>query len=490
MGVSQLKRPASVIIEELEQKNEELLKENELLKTIIDSIHESVYVVNENDEIILYNSESEKMEGLNRKDLLGQKEDDVFAQPYYFSDEVTKRILRTEKAMIEQPYWYYLNDGRKTNMIYSAFPFFYRGQIAAVYVIFRNMNQISDFIAITLEMQKKFNKEENNPLIGAMFLLDDIIGNSTIKKITTEARNIARRNSPVLIVGETGTGKELFAQGIHNASLHSKGPFIPINCAAIPDTLLESLLFGTVKGAFTGATETPGLFEQAEDGTIFLDEINSMSISLQAKLLRLLQDKSVRRLGSSAQIPLNCRIISATNMDPIEAIEKQLIRSDVYFRLATVTLNVPPLRERKEDISVLVMHFIKKCNIEFGLFINNISEELLSLFEQYYWPGNVRELENFIEGAMNFVQNKDRILKLHHLPEYFRERLFQRKDLQKSFIHNGTLQSVLSETEKTMIESILIQNKGNITKTSQELGISRQNLHHKLKALGISNSLT
>jgi arginine utilization regulatory protein len=351
------------------------------------------------------------------------------------------------------------------------------------------MKQIGDFIALTFEMQKKFIKEENNHQIGARFLLDDIIGIShKMKKVATEARKIASRNSPVLIVGETGTGKELFAQGIHNASLHSKGPFIPVNCAAIPDTLLESLLFGTVKGAFTGAADTSGLFEQAENGTIFLDEINSMSFSLQAKLLRVLQDKSVRRLGSSVQIPLNCRIISATNKDPIQAVDEHIIRSDLYFRLATVTLNVPPLRERKEDIKVLVMHFIKKCNIEFGLFIRDISDELLNLFEQYNWPGNVRELENFIEGAMNFVQNKDITLKLHHLPEYFGERVFQKPDFQGTEIIKGTLQNALLETEIKMIEGVLLRNKGNITKAAQELGISRQNLHYKLKMLAITKN--
>lgn len=478
------------IINELKQKNEELQKENEMLKAIIDSVHESVYAVNEKDEIILYNSESEKMEGLNRQDLLGKKEDEVFAPPYYFSDEVTTKVLRTGKPLIEQPYWYHLHDGRKTNMIYSAFPFYFNGQVAAVYVIFRNMNQISDFISITLEMQKKFNQEENNHHQGTTFLLEDIKGNGTMKRITEEARKIARRNSPVLIIGETGTGKELFAQGIHNASLHSKGPFIPINCAAIPETLLESLLFGTVKGAFTGATESPGLFEQASDGTIFLDEINSMSLPLQAKLLRILQDRTVRRLGSTVEIPLNCRIISATNMDPIETVEKKIMRSDLYFRLATVTLYIPPLRERKEDIQLLAMHFIKKYNNEFGLFINKISVEVIEHFEHYHWPGNVRELENFIEGAMNFVQPNDRILKLNHLPEYFRERIFQVKEHQKSLIFKGKLQNVLQETEKALIESILADNKGNITRASQELGISRQNLHHKLKSLGIeSNSI-
>jgi arginine utilization regulatory protein len=268
--------------------------------------------------------------------------------------------------------------------------------------------------------------------------------------------------------------------------LRSKGPFISVNCAAIPETLFESLLFGTVKGAFTGAVETPGLFEQAEDGTIFFDEINSMPLFLQAKLLRVLQVKSIQRIGSTVQKPINCRIISATNNDPVEAIERKLIRSDLYFRLATITLNIPPLRERKEDINYLAASFIKKYNLKFGLFVDNIAEELLNLFDEYYWPGNVRELENFIEGAMNFVQDKDKTLNLHHLPEYFRKRILSnKKSPVNTIVSDKKLQSVLSETEKEMIESILAQNNRNITKTARELGISRQNLYYKFKILGI-----
>ena len=472
--------------EELKIENEKLKIENELLKTIIDNIHESVIAVNKNDEIILYNCESEKMEGLNRNDVLGKKEDDVYAPPFYFSDEVVKKVLRTGIAVIEQPYWYYLNDGRQTNMIFSVFPYLYKGQIFGAYIIFRNVNQMSDFIARTLEMRKRFFEDETTSQTGAVFLLDHIIGSGSIKKIKEEARSIARRDSPVLIVGETGTGKELFSQGIHNASLRSKGPFISVNCAAIPETLFESLLFGTVKGAFTGAVETPGLFEQAEDGTIFFDEINSMPLFLQAKLLRVLQVKSIQRIGSTVQKPINCRIISATNNDPVEAIERKLIRSDLYFRLATITLNIPPLRERKEDINYLAASFIKKYNLKFGLFVDNIAEELLDLFDEYYWPGNVRELENFIEGAMNFVQDKDKTLNLHHLPEYFRKRiLFNKKSPVNTIVSDKKLQSVLSETEKEMIESILAQNNRNITKTARELGISRQNLYYKFKILGI-----
>jgi arginine utilization regulatory protein len=168
-------------------------------------------------------------------------------------------------------------------------------------------------------------------------------------------------------------------------------------------------------------------------------------------------------------------------------VKAQLIRSDLYYRLATVTLNIPSLRERKEDIRLLAMHFVKKYNLEFGLFINQISEELFDLFETYHWPGNVRELENFIEGAMNFVLSKEKILELHHLPEYFRERLLHEQGVLNNSHLGGTLQNVLLETEKNLIEGTLARNKRNITKAALELGISRQNLHHKLKAMGIVN---
>ncbi|MCR6544533.1 sigma-54 interaction domain-containing protein [Dehalobacterium formicoaceticum] len=473
---------------EIADQPDMLEEENLLFRKIIDSIHEAVYVVHKDGKITLYNRESERMENLDRKEVLGKTEKEAFFQPYYFADEVTKKVFNTGKPILEQPYWYYLTNGRKTNMIYSAFPFFYRGEVTSVYVIFRNMNQMSDFIANTMELQKKFTKETNYYRKDALYLLDDIVGKSVqMKKIVREARQIAPRQSPVLIFGKTGTGKELFAQGIHNASLFAKGPFIGINCAAIPETLLESMLFGTVKGAFTGATDVPGLFEQAEDGTIFLDEINSMPLSLQAKLLRVLQEKKVRRLGGSVPIPVNCRVISATNVDPTQAVQEQTIRSDLYFRLATITINIPPLVERQEDIKVLTMHFIEKFNLEFDLFVHDLSNELLYAFEKYAWPGNVRELENFVESAMNFIQREDTILELDHLPEYFRERLESNKDCAHPATHTGTLQSILAETEKNLIKQYLAQNRNNITKTAQDLGISRQNLYYKIKTLGLDN---
>lgn len=488
-NISKVSVPALISEKELRKEYDRLRKENNMLKMIIDNTREAIIAVNEHDEIILYNTEAERIEDMHREDVLGKKEDDVYVQPFYFSDEVVKKVIRTGKPIIEQPYWYYLHDGRKTNMIFSVYPYFHEHKIAGAYIIFRNLKQISDFIAMTLEMQKKFHRDEKNSPAGTKFLLDDIIGGSSIAKLKKLSREVAHRSSSVLIVGETGTGKELFAQGIHNASLYANGPYVPINCAAIPETLLESLLFGTVKGAFTGSTESPGLFEQAKDGTIFLDEINSMSMHLQAKLLRVLQDKAVRRVGGNTEIPLNCRIISAANQSPVEAVEKGALRPDLFYRLATVTINIPPLRERCEDIPLLVMHFMRKYNHEFGLFLDNIDKDLLRSFCNYHWPGNVRELENFVEGAMNFVSRDEKTLKLKHLPEYYQDRLaladYRNTISAPKVLPKGTLQNFLTDTERQVIESILEHNQGNISKTAKQLGISRQNLYYKLQTLGL-----
>lgn len=214
-----------------------------------------------------------------------------------------------------------------------------------MYVIGRNMETMGEYIAKTLEVHKWITNQENPKTTGAKFCLSDIIGDSNaIKEAIWTAQRFARYNSPVMLIGETGTGKELFAQGIHNSSTFAEGPFVAINCAAIPETLLESVLFGAVKGAFTGASDMPGLFEQAEDGTIFLDEINSMPLFLQAKLLRVLQDRIVRRIGSKKETPVNCRIISATNVDPFSIDNDEILRSDLLYRLAKVTVFIPPER--------------------------------------------------------------------------------------------------------------------------------------------------
>lgn len=469
-----------------------LEKENQLLRSIIDSIHEGVYAIDEKRVIILYNAEVEKSEGIKREYALGKQEEEVYAfLENSFYEMYEKEVLRAGQPVIEQYFKYSLPDGRIINMIMSIYPFFYKGKLAGAYTIGRDTKQIDDFITKILELQRKvIMQTHKDSKTGARFFLDNIVGVSDkIRETIAFARKIASRYAPVLIVGETGTGKELFAQGIHNASLCSKGPFVPVNCAAIPDTLLESVLFGTVKGSFTGAGDIPGLFEQAENGTIFLDEINSMPLPAQAKLLRVIQDKVVRRIGSNKEIPINCRIISATNIDPFVDNPQQVIRSDLLFRLSSLVVKVPTLRDRIEDIDCLCAHIIMKYNVKYKLAVSKVSNELLALFKKYHWPGNIRELESVIESSMSFVDFQETVLDIQHLPEYLKERLAAKSNpIMYPIDRQETLHNIMKEMERKIIEEALKRNNWNVSKTAEGFGILRQNLHQKIRNLGISRT--
>jgi PAS domain S-box len=465
-----------------------LEKENHLLRTVIEKIHEGVYTIDENHRIIIYNHAVELTEGMKQQEVLGKTEDEVYPNKN-FQVLVTESIIRSGKPLLEQYIKFALPNGRITDIVLNSYPHYYNGKLSGVITIGRDLNTFGDFIGKTLEIKKRLNFQ-NSKGDDTSYFLDDIIGNDPeLLDSINYARKIAKRDAPVLIVGETGTGKELFAQGIHNASLYGKGPFVPVNCAAIPETLLESLLFGTVKGAFTGAAEVPGLFEEADDGTIFLDEINSMPLWLQAKLLRVLQDKKIRRVGSTVERAINCRIISATNIDPYLAIQGKTLRSDVFFRLSTLSLNIPPLRKRSDDIEVLANHFFNKSCIRYGGRVKKLSKELLNLLKHYDWPGNVRELQNVIESSINFVEDFQEEVMIKHLPSQYKERLMVEKFVKIENIgtgNKGTLHDILLDVEKRVIEDTLMKHKGNITKAAEELGIFRQALHYRIKKLGIT----
>src|SRR5699024_3571612 len=310
----------------------------------------------------------------------------------------------------------------------------------------------------------------------------------SFQTVIEEAKMATRTTSSVLIVGETGTGKELFAQSIHNGSNRSIAPFISQNCAAIPDSLMEGLLFGTKKGAFTGAIDRPGLFEQADGGTLMLDEINSLEPSLQAKLLRVIQEKIIRRGGDTKDKKVDVRIIATINEDPIDAISDNRLRRDLYYRLSVVTLFIPPLRDRKEDIGYLSQSFIKKYNALFQMNIKQINNRVKHLFQQYDWLGNVRELEHAIEGAMNLITDEETI-DVHHLPARFRNKISDRqKNNAMSPINTDfqqTLHDKMAEVEKNFIQQTLEEHENNISHAAKSLGISRQSLQYRMKKFGL-----
>lgn len=357
----------------------------------------------------------------------------------------------------------------------------------------RALDQEYTFVVFTKNTTTKQNNENqglnNMPPRKASHKFEDIIGhNQCICDLKILAKRAAFTSSPVLIYGETGTGKELFAQSIHNSSSRSKKPFIAINCAAIPENLLEGILFGTVKGAYTEAIDRPGLFEQATEGTLFLDEINSMSLLLQAKLLRVLQEKKIRRVGGMKDIEINSRIISSLNMQPLDAIEKGLLRSDLFYRVGVVCLGIPPLRERIDDLPYLIEFFISKISNKLGKENYTVSQDLLRVFEAYNWAGNVRQLEHAIESAITLIGDTEKEITIEHIPEYMKITstvkdgpIVRRRDFNP--LHNE-----IEKVEKNRIITVLEDTKGNVSLAARIMNISRQSLHYRMKKYQIKVS--
>ena len=324
---------------------------------------------------------------------------------------------------------------------------------------------------------------------GASFTMEDIIAvDEKMKNARDYIPVVAACDLPVMIYGETGTGKEVFAQSIHNASERRDKPFIAQNCAALPDTLLESILFGTSKGAFTGAMENKGLFELADGGTLFLDEINSMPLFLQSKLLRVLQDGSFRSLGGSETKRTNVKIIAATNVEPLEAIEKGQLRRDIYYRLSMMSIRIPPLRERKADIGHFVKFYVNKHNGTFHKQVQYVSKDLLKKLEEYDWPGNVRELEHVIVYGMSMVDETSSLLQYKDIKgKLLLEKQADRKKTPESLEEVPKLCSSLREAvaayEEKLIWQALEAAHGNISEAARILDVPRQTLQRKASQL-------
>lgn len=318
------------------------------------------------------------------------------------------------------------------------------------------------------------------------FQAEGLIGKTQVmQEVYKQIGKAASSDVTVLILGESGTGKELVAKSIYKNSSRRDKPFVTVNCAAIPEGLLESELFGHEKGAFTDAKERHiGKFEQAKDGTIFLDEIGDMSLPLQAKILRVLQDRSFERVGGTETIYTNARIIAATNKNLLKLVEERKFREDLYYRLNVFTITLPPLRERKEDIPDLVEYFIFKYSHKYQKFVTGVAPEVMEIFMNYSWPGNVRELENAIAHAI--VASHGQIILKEYLPQTI---LGNKKVEVTSNNINGDkvlpLSEVVAKVEKDMIIKALKQCKGNKTKAAKLLGISRKSLFNKIRDYNI-----
>ncbi|MGN0735496.1 MAG: sigma-54 interaction domain-containing protein [Anaerovoracaceae bacterium] len=315
-----------------------------------------------------------------------------------------------------------------------------------------------------------------------LYNLDDIKGKSPgILRIKEKIRKVSQTDSTVLIYGETGTGKELVAESIHSSGKRKNKKFVSQNCAAIPPALLESILFGTEKGSFTGAENRKGLIETAMGGTLFLDEINTMDIDTQSKILKAIDEKKIMRVGGTESVPVDIRIIAAVNVPPKECLQKKMLREDLYYRLRVVELKIPPLRDRKEDIPLLTDHFIEYFNHKIGKYISNLSTELQDAFMEYNWPGNVRELRNCIESGFNMA-----VTPIIDLPDV---NLSMHRASSSTTCTNDScfvnLKDSLRNKEREIIQQAYNASGKNITQASNALNISRQGLTKKLEEYGI-----
>ncbi|SMC63256.1 arginine utilization regulatory protein [Desulfocicer vacuolatum DSM 3385] len=367
-----------------------------------------ILMTDENGVMIFYNDIQATIDKLDPANVIGRKITDVYK---YNNDSSTcMRVLEHGRPIINYALSYRSRNANVGNTIHSVFPLRKNGKVVATICFVKDYNILERTIPSFL------TPNNNNTFAeGTRFTFASIIGSApAFVDAVKSAKMAANSPSPVMLYGETGTGKELFAQAIHNFYYEKTKPYIDVNCAAIPENLIEGILFGTTKGAYTGAVDRAGLFEKANGGTLFLDEINSMPLSLQGKLLRVLQEEKVRRVGSLSNIDLDIKVISSVNTDPRELVGSGNFRMDLFYRLAVIYIAIPPLRERLVDVEELGRHFLQKCNCRMGRNIKNIAPEVIDFFWNYSWPGNIRELEHVIENAVNMTEKEETILKLEH----------------------------------------------------------------------------
>lgn len=337
-----------------------------------------------------------------------------------------------------------------------------------------------EYIKINSETFENNNVDKlSNDGNCAKFVADNIItNNKKMLELKDYIKIAAGCDLPVLIYGETGTGKELFAHAIHNESKRKHKPFIAQNCAAIPENLLESILFGTSKGAFTGAVDNIGLLELADGGTIFLDEINSMPLHLQSKMLRVLQDGSFRSIGSKELKTVDVKIITSINEEPLKAIAEGKLRKDIYYRLNVLNISIPPLRDRKDDILPLVNFYISRYNKIFRKNVKYVSTDLCEKLKKYDWPGNVRELENVIAYGISVVDNTKIKLEFSDIQKRYDELIKMNSNDEVNIV---SLRDMIENYEMSLIKKVLMQTEDNVTKASKILNIPRQTLQRKAK---------
>ncbi|MFB3884901.1 MAG: sigma-54 interaction domain-containing protein [Thermodesulfobacteriota bacterium] len=450
----------------------------EAIKFFLTNRYESLVIINEDGEIEFMDRPTEKFHNLLRGEGKGKKITEII--PYSeLPDVVSTGIPHIGKIL----------KAKDRHLLNSRFPLVRDEKVVGAFgkVILSSFEELErvtkeadQYRRILLNAERKMKSEYQ-----ATYRFDHILGVSEKMTGAKElAKRMARTFSDILIQGESGTGKELFAHAIHNESGQKSYPFIKINCPAIPIEIAESELFGYEKGAFTGAKQEgkPGKFELAEGGTIFLDEIGALPLSIQAKLLRVIQEREIERLGSKKTLKLNFRLITATNIDLKKLAEEGKFRFDLFFRLSKGILTLPSLRERQEDIPIYVSHFLKILSKSLDTKIRTISQEALDLLRQYHWPGNVRELTNILEQSFYNMRGAE-VLLPEHLPNELKINIAS--SYYQSQQRGKPLRKVVEEIERDNILNALKLNRGNKRKTAMHLGIQRSALYLKMKRFGL-----
>lgn len=471
----------------------------EMLLKVINKLNDSVILCDEYSRILLLNEAAVSMDSLPNENVIGKPIGSIYHMENGSFLAIPK-VIESKQPQLDLHQNYTTLYGKQVDIVSNNYPVIEGKQILGGFAVMQDWSQIDELNKRIIDLQSRLvekntasAKRKTSPALSVKYSFKDIIHICpAMHSVVEKCRQIAKSDSSVMIYGETGTGKELITHSIHGASKRANRPFLAINCAAIPETLLESMLFGTEKGAYTGAERREGLFEQANGGTLFLDEINSMNISLQSKLLRVVQDGIVRRVGGAAEIHVDVRVLSNINLPPYQAIEEKKLRRDLFYRLGVVNINLPPLRERKEDIHLLTNYFIRHLNKKLLKNVSDINASTLELFLSYDWPGNVRELQHAIEHAMNIIREDESLICPAHIPEHIIIKVNGCLPKPEESIPSApvSLPQILDEVEQRILNKTLRENKGNISKTARALGISRQNLQYRLKRMTIEPYLT
>lgn len=450
-------------------------------------IDEGIHIVDVSGKTIFYNAAMGSIEGIDPSKVLGKPLHAVFPGLSLESSTLL-RVLKTGKPIHDLVQTYETPTGDTVTTVNSTIPILVEGNCVAAIEVAKTLTRVRRLSQQVEELpdakQKKPAARRRARLRSndTLYTFDDILGSSpAIVQAKLLAKSAAKRDSPILIWGPTGTGKEMFAQSIHNDSRRSSGRFVAVNCSALPESLAESTLFGNVRGAFTGSLDNEGLFEQADGGTLFLDEINSAGLALQSKLLRVVEERAVRRVGGNRLIPVDVHVLAASNVDPTQAIRDGHLRSDLYYRLAATSIGIPPLSERRQDIDPLVQEMTRKHARYLEIAAPKYTERAMQCLRNYPWPGNARELRNVIESILTLSPGK-RLIDIEDLPSAIAgdgspERLEPAQT---------TINDVLAHNEARLIERALLEEGSNMSRTAKRLGISRQSLYYRMAKYGIA----